>query len=291
MPDSPASPRVRRVLLGALALGVLAPTAAAVLAWAAAPALEQHPLVPAYFYPAEGANPWPELCSSPDAATVIVNPDSGPGRDLVPEYAEVIDDCRAEGQRVIGYVGTDYAERPLAEVQADIDRYEDLYGVEGIFLDEMSSDDTPAVRAYYRQLRAHVEAEDADRLVVGNPGWADETTAWHVEVADVVVAFEDTAAAYRSWAAPSWTLRAPAETIGHLVHTTGPVDVARVQDLSVQRNAGHIYITDDVLGNPWDTLPSYWNVAPALAPVQQHVAPATARPDDSSRITAAGRRG
>ena len=25
------------------------------------------------------------------------------------------------------------------------------------------------------------------------------------------------------------------------------------------RNAGQVYITDDVMVNPWDTLPSYWD--------------------------------
>jgi len=29
-------------------------------------------------------------------------------------------------------------------------------------------------------------------------------------------------------------------------------------NLAVQRNAGGIYITDDVLPNPWDRLPNYW---------------------------------
>ena len=30
-------------------------------------------------------------------------------------------------------------------------------------------------------------------------------------------------------------------------------------DLAVSRNAGQVYITDDVMNNPWDTLPSYWD--------------------------------
>lgn len=29
-------------------------------------------------------------------------------------------------------------------------------------------------------------------------------------------------------------------------------------ELAVKRNAGTIYVTDDVLPNPWDTLPTYW---------------------------------
>ena len=29
-------------------------------------------------------------------------------------------------------------------------------------------------------------------------------------------------------------------------------------ELVVARNAGTIYVTDDVLPNPWDTLATYW---------------------------------
>jgi hypothetical protein len=29
--------------------------------------------------------------------------------------------------------------------------------------------------------------------------------------------------------------------------------------LAIARNAGGIYVTDDVLANPWDRLPNYWS--------------------------------
>ena len=30
-------------------------------------------------------------------------------------------------------------------------------------------------------------------------------------------------------------------------------------DRAVTRRSGWVYVTDDVLPNPWDTLPPYWN--------------------------------
>jgi hypothetical protein len=32
-----------------------------------------------------------------------------------------------------------------------------------------------------------------------------------------------------------------------------------VCELSALRNAGYLYVTDDVLPNPWDSLPPYWD--------------------------------
>ena len=29
--------------------------------------------------------------------------------------------------------------------------------------------------------------------------------------------------------------------------------------LAADRNVGYLYITNDILTNPWDTLPQYWN--------------------------------
>jgi hypothetical protein len=45
-----------------------------------------------------------------------------------------------------------------------------------------------------------------------------------------------------------------------LVHTA-PADVDSMRlhiDRAVARNIGYVYVTDDVLNNPWNTLPTYW---------------------------------
>jgi hypothetical protein len=44
------------------------------------------------------------------------------------------------------------------------------------------------------------------------------------------------------------------------VHTEASLaDMLSHLDLAVQRNAGGIYVTDDVLPNPWNRLPTYWS--------------------------------
>ena len=47
---------------------------------------------------------------------------------------------KAAGVRVLGYVHTSYGKRPIAEVQAEIDRYDKWYKPDGIFFDEVTTD-------------------------------------------------------------------------------------------------------------------------------------------------------
>src|SRR5262249_15211604 len=76
-------------------------------------------IVPAYFYPA-GSNLayWNQLVSDASKIDleVIANPASGPGTNVDPNYTGVIDSLRTAGARVLGYVDTNYASRPIADV-------------------------------------------------------------------------------------------------------------------------------------------------------------------------------
>ena len=81
-----------------------------------------------------------------------------------------------------------------------------------------------------------------------------------MNVGDTVVVFEGAYSAYKNWAKPSWAGNYPASKFAHLVYaTSGNAAMKNAIKLSQQRNAGNIYVTNDVLPNPWDTLPSYWS--------------------------------
>src|SRR4029077_1315152 len=58
---------------------------------------------------------------------VIVNPGSGPGKRVDANYTKAIDRLLGAGCVVIGYASTSYANRPAADVQADIDLWLKLY--------------------------------------------------------------------------------------------------------------------------------------------------------------------
>ena len=94
-------------------------------------------LVPAYGNPCcpGGQEMWVQLTDTASLLgsdlLVILNPASGPGVDLIdPNYVNdsaqgpFIDFRNASGV-AIGYVGTDWAKRPLGEVQAEVDLYFD----------------------------------------------------------------------------------------------------------------------------------------------------------------------
>ena len=118
---------------------------------------------------------------------------------------------------------------------------------------------------YYRALSAYVKDDKHDRpgrpLVVINPG--ARTQEPYIELADIIVNFEGFYATYTAWQLPAdaWERRYPAERFWHLAHTTPTeADMRNAVRLSKQRHAGWVYVTPDVMNNPWDTLPPdpYW---------------------------------
>jgi hypothetical protein len=198
-----------------------------------------------------------------------MNPGNGPGTDITAnaDYTRAIDYCHGKKQRVIGYVYTDYGKRPIDQVKADIDKYFKLYKVDGIFLDEMSNRATKSLKAYYRTLYTYTRAKTTGtETVVGNPG-AAASTAWQLgaargtkRVADIVVTFEGTGKTYisSSWTQPSWIKDHSPTNFSHLVYAANDPEYLDVCQKSRLRNAGYLYVTNDTLPNPWDTLPPYW---------------------------------
>lgn len=185
---------------------------------------------------------------------MIMNPDSGPGASQDANYASAAASAQQAGIAVLGYVSTSYGARPVLEVENDINTYKSWYGVDGIFLDEVHSD--AAWLPYYTTLAACIRAGQGG-FVMLNPGMAP--AEGYVKLADTTIVFEDSYAVYKGWKPPSWMYKYPAGKFTHLVHTAiNATQLTRAIALSRSRNAGMIYITNDILANPWDSLPSYW---------------------------------
>ena len=145
----------------------------------------------------------------------------------------------------------------LAEIDATYAFYP---AIDGIFLDEMSND--AASRAYYQAVYGYVKRKPGVHDVVGNPG-AAASSAWQLStpVADEIVVFEGTAQSYLRWAPPAWVNGRAASQFSHLVYAAANESRMRqVCARSKSLNAGYVYVTNDVLPNPWDSLPagSYW---------------------------------
>jgi hypothetical protein len=226
-------------------------------------------LVPLYVYPADAqANPaYNRLIDlkrryETVPVWVIVNPASGPGKAVDPNYTRAIDRLRGAGCVVLGYVTTSYGKRPAADVKADVDQWLRIYPrAQGMFFDEMGTADTDAGAAHQAALTRH--ARDAGYWpTVANPGSDTPGRYFAADAADVFIVHEG-----NDWPAeerlkgdrPGGYADHPPFTRGVLVHSLADFDPERLR--MVRKYARWVYVTegpfrpgDPKAANPWDRL-------------------------------------
>jgi len=159
---------------------------------------------------------------------------------------------------VIGYVYTAYGKRPAADVQADIDRHKLFYpGVTGIFFDEMAT--TVGLESYYAGLTAYAKSHGFD-FTIGNPG--SDSRASYVGTVDVILIYENSGLPTATRMA-GWHAGYDKKNFGVIPYAVA-MDTAFVQ--SARSAVGYIYLQNDNLPNPWDTVPSFFgSLVTALA--------------------------
>ncbi len=217
-------------------------------------------LVPAYFYPAgPGLLHWERLFQASRSAEVIaiVNPSSGPGEKSDPNYVDIVKRADASGLRTLGYLSTSYAKRPLAEVQADVDKWFQLYSeVQGVFLDEQTS--TIDGVDYYVALSRYIRQKRPEALIFTNPGTVCAREYLTRAAADVVCIAErgkDFGAEFPAWVKEE----SPGRFAALIYEIDQPEQMRQLIREGIARRIGYIFVTDTRLPNPWDRLPSWWN--------------------------------
>jgi hypothetical protein len=227
-----------------------------VLALIAPSAASAQMAIAAYFYP--GAS-WTQMDQAqPHPQIAVMNPASGPGTASNSQYVSAVRTAQAAGITVIGYVHTSYGSRSLSTVKSEIDSYYRWYRVNGIFVDEASTNCRS--ESYYATLNSYVKAKGGTARTILNPG--TQTNECYVPAADVLLTFEDSFSHYvTSYSAPSWVTRYAPSHFWHLIYATPMSGLAQAISLSKTRGAGYVYVTPDTLPNPYDTLPtgSYWS--------------------------------
>jgi hypothetical protein len=217
-------------------------------------------LVPAYFYPVPGGY-WDQLDSAAGQIRLdaILNPNSGPGVSPDPNYVQAVNNLRTAGGKVLGYVYTNYGMRSLATVEADINTYVSFYAIDGIFLDQMTNDSDPAHLDYYASLYSYIEGLNSAYQVFGNPGTNTQESYLTRPTADTLVIFENDTG-YDTFTPSPWVFGHDRSHFANLVLNVPSAAAMKIDlQLAFQRNAGWVFITDDDLPNPYDTLPSYWD--------------------------------
>jgi hypothetical protein len=212
-------------------------------------------IIPLYTYPTDPS--WTTVANAkvdhPTLGVVaVINPSSGPGVALDTNYDDGITSLQDAGVVVIGYVYTSYAARPVGDVQADVATYVDLYPqLEGVMFDEMSN--VAGNEDYYQGLSEYAAGLGLD-FSVGNPG---------VGVPESFVDTVDTMFVYEAAGLPDpdslggWPDGYDRGNFAIIPHTVAALDAMFVSD--ALGHVGWIYVTDDELPNPWDTLPPYFD--------------------------------
>lgn len=180
---------------------------------------------------------------------VIMNPNNGPGHSIHQDYVTDVKKLQTAGIAVLGYASTDYGYRNSSRVMDYIDKYKNWYDVDGILFDEMSI--SPDKRSYYRELNSYAKSEGLT-FTFGNPGTSVGET--HVDIVDNLITFE------------AEGLPAISDLVKwHSVHLQNYSVIGySVNDLdesyitNAAKYVNYIYVTNDDLPNPWNSLPPYF---------------------------------
>ncbi|XP_015117171.1 spherulin-4 [Diachasma alloeum] len=211
-------------------------------------------LIPLYTYPS--VSTWEALksaaSSNPSVEFVaIVNPNSGPGSDLDSTYVTGIDGLTEVGVKCIGYVRTDYGAVATDTVTANMDKYTTWYPkISGFFLDEMAHSE--GKESYYASLTAHAVATGKP-FTIGNPGTS--TTRKYFDTVNNTVIYETSKLPQLS----ALDLGFPSSGCSMIAYDVAASQVNQSYVDNVLQYTSLIYITDDKLDNPYDSLPTYFN--------------------------------
>ena len=209
-------------------------------------------LVPAYFHPAPQLAEWRALVDRTDRVELVVlNVDSGSGQDQDPAFASPVADLRRAGVRVLGYTDTNYGRRPTAEVLTDLRRYQQWYGIDGLFCDRVPTNLNHLKRyaTLSRLARRGVAATIAfNHGAIPAPDYAEH--------ADVLGIFEGPWHAYLDWSVPPWVRAEPPDQFCHLIYSIPVQLLAAAWGLVTSRHTGLAYVTNHGDPNPWGHLPT-----------------------------------
>src|SRR5438034_1004332 len=243
-------------------------------------------VIPLYTYPTDGS--WAATLQAKKAhpnvpIIAIINPSDGPGGASDSNYVQGVKNFQAAGIIVIGYVATGYASHGMSDLDAQISRYKNWYSVNGIFFDEMANNQ--GNENYYSTLNTYVKSLGMT-YTMGNPGTT--TLKSYVGTLDSIIIYESAGTPSLSYPAsatfyPSYSK----SNFGFLAYSVPSLDTSF--ETSTSTYVQWMYITNDGLSNPWDTLPSYFmNEVAALDAGTQSSTSTSATTSTTTTTTATG---
>jgi len=223
---------------------------------------KQKVAVPSYIYPGTA---WTTMQSmNTSVGIALINPYNGPGSSYNSDYGSTTAATQAKGISVLGYVHTTYGQRNLSAVQQDIDNHYSWYNVDGIFVDETPAADC-SMLSYYLSVYQYIKAKGGKSIVILNPGTTPPEC--YMNVSDIIANAETYGSTYlSSWRTLGYEIKYPASRFWHIIHTTAASSVAAVMTKAQNSNAGWVYVTSEVMPNPYGALPplTYLNSVASL---------------------------
>lgn len=210
-------------------------------------------VVPLYVH--SDSNAWDNLIKIKQAhqdltVIAIVNLDHGPGSFINQSYAKKIQDLKSSGISVLGYTYTDYANRSIVSVQADIDAWK-RYNVDGISFDEMSN--TAGNENYYQDLSLYAKSKNLT-ITVGNPG--THTLESYIGTVDTITIYEEEGVpSLEQLKNRTFAGKYDKENFNFVAFGVQKLNQTYIDN--TKNYVGYFYLTNDNLPNPWDSLPSY----------------------------------
>jgi hypothetical protein len=212
--------------------------------------------VPLYMYPGgTGWTHWQKVIDAKNAHPSVpvvtsINPSSGVGSSKNTAFVNGITKLKAADITVIGYVYTDYGSRDINAIKSEISKYKDWYNVDGIMFDEMSN--SAGKIEYYRQLDDYAKSIGMT-YTKGNPG--ADIAEGYIGTLDNFSIRETTSLGSLSSLA-GWHTEYDKSNFSFCVYAQPSLNTTYVKDSA--KYVSLMYITNDSGGNPYDTVPPYF---------------------------------
>lgn len=211
--------------------------------------------IPLYMYPGgTGWTQWQKVIDTKNAHPSVpfmaaINPNNGVGSYQVSAFVTGVDKLQAANIRVLGYISTDYADRSLDSVKAEIDKYVNWYGVNGIMIDEFSNQASDL--SYFQSVYSYAKAKGL--YVKANPG--TDIPESYVGTADNFSITEGSG--YFSLSLiEGWHTDYNKSKWSFTRHSTSWLDTSFVK--AAAPYVGYMYITDGVSPDRYSLIPYYF---------------------------------
>ena len=223
--------------------------------------------IPAYFN--DDAS-WDRAINTPEVKFIVGHPDSpAVGKPYVADsdLTKHLAQAKAKGITTLIYVTAGYEKVSWQDVETRVDSAFGAYpNADGVFLDEINYDQCDKYANFSKGITgtAGFRGRHPGKLVVLNPG-APMLNCYE-GVADAYLNLERAQADVGAWIdnvflkdnAPyySWMFKAEnRSSIWQMVHSVNPSQINAAVDAALTRNASVLFVTSDLMPNPYDNFP------------------------------------